>query len=164
VLEIGCGTGNLAILAKRQHPGTTVRGLDPDPRALARAAGKARRARVNVEFDGGFADELPYPSSSVDRVFSSLMIHHLDAADRPAALQEVARVLAPGGSLHVVDFGGPVEPRNRSLLRLPHRAHRHGEGGLDLETLLSAAGLTDPRQTGFGTNQFGRYVYYRADR
>jgi SAM-dependent methyltransferase len=174
VLEIGCGTGNLAVLIKRQHPGTTVLGLDPDPRALARAQRKARRAGLPIEFARGFADDLPYPPASVDRVFSALMLHHVDAADRPAALREVARVLAPGGSLHVVDIAaspGPAgRPSARPLARLAHRPHRHGHGhghggaGDDIPTLIRAAGLTDPRETGHGANPLGSYTYYRADR
>src|SRR5918995_2623915 len=43
VLEIGCGTANLAILLKRLHPGAEVVGIDPDPKALARAQRKAGR-------------------------------------------------------------------------------------------------------------------------
>jgi SAM-dependent methyltransferase len=176
VLEIGCGTGNLAVLIKRQHPGTTVLGLDPDPRALARAERKARRARLPVEFTRGFADDLPYPTGSVERVFSALMLHHLDAADRPAALREVARVLAPGGSFHVVDIAAGPEPADRPtarpLARLVHRPHRHGHGhghggpgdDDDIPTLIRAAGLTDLRETGHGANPVGSYTYYRADR
>src|SRR5204863_7930373 len=55
VLEIGCGTGNLALLAKRRHAGVDVIGLDPDAKALARAARKARRRGLAVQFDRGFA-------------------------------------------------------------------------------------------------------------
>jgi ubiquinone/menaquinone biosynthesis C-methylase UbiE len=159
VLEVGCGTGNLAVLAARQQPGSTVRGLDPDPRALARAAAKAGRAGLPIGFDRGYADQLPYPSGSVDRVLSSLMFHHLDQGQRPAALAEIARVLAPGGSLHVVDLTGP--PRHR--LRRRH-SHRHGHDGPELATLLGAAGLRDARETGHGTNPLGSYTFYRADR
>jgi ubiquinone/menaquinone biosynthesis C-methylase UbiE len=43
VLEVGCGTGNLTLLAKRMQPGADFAGLDPDPRALARARRKAER-------------------------------------------------------------------------------------------------------------------------
>jgi SAM-dependent methyltransferase len=46
VLDVGCGTGTLAVLIKREHPGVDVVGLDPDPKALARARGKPR-ARVS---------------------------------------------------------------------------------------------------------------------
>lgn len=162
VLETGCGTGNLAVLAARQHPGSTVLGLDPDPRALTRAAAKARRAGVTVGFDRGYADRLPYPAGSVDRALSALMFHHLAAAEWPAAVAATARVLAPGGSLHVVDLTGPAE--HRFSARRLHRAHRHDHDGPDLVALLGTAGFVDVRETGHGTNPLGAYTFYRAGR
>src|SRR5262245_50956118 len=62
-LDIGCGTGSLAVLIKRRWPEVDVVGLDPDARALARARRKARRAAVAVRFDEGYADQLPYPGA-----------------------------------------------------------------------------------------------------
>src|SRR6516225_3784261 len=106
VLEIGCGTGNLALLVKRIRPQLDVVGLDPDPKALARAGRKARRAGLPLELDCGFADELPYADGSFDRVLSSLMFHHLEADLRGPSLRQVLRVLRPGGALHLMDFGG----------------------------------------------------------
>jgi ubiquinone/menaquinone biosynthesis C-methylase UbiE len=164
VLEIGCGTGNLTVLIKRQYPGTTVVGLDPDPRALARAGRKARRAGLPVELDRGFADQLPYPDGSVDRVLSALMLHHLAAAERLAALREAVRVLAPGGSLHLVDFAAPSHRSGHPLGRLAHRRHQHAPAADDIPALLPAAGFTDARETGHGSNPFGRYTYHRATR
>jgi ubiquinone/menaquinone biosynthesis C-methylase UbiE len=55
-------------------------------------------AAVSVQFDQASADQLPYPDASFDRVFSSLMFHHLRAEHRERALREVRRVLAPGAS------------------------------------------------------------------
>src|SRR6266478_2037249 len=81
VLDIGCGTGTLAVLIKRRYPAVEVVGLDPDPRALARARRKAQRAALSIQLDRGFADELPYADGSFDRVFSSFMLHHLQAAE-----------------------------------------------------------------------------------
>jgi len=104
VLDIGCGTGTLAAQLKRSFPSIDVTGLDPDPLALNRARQKASRNGVTVQFDQGYADELPYPDSSYDRVFSSFMFHHLPAKARENALREVRRVLKPGGSLHLLDF------------------------------------------------------------
>lgn len=165
VLEIGCGTGNLAMLILRQHPQTTVTGLDPDPRVLARAGRKARRAGLPIRFDRGYADELPYPDASVDRVFSALMLHHLDAAQRPAALREVARVLVPGGSVHVVDVGGTAEHTHQPLHRWAHRGRRrHPADGTDIPALLRAAGLHDVRETGHGNTPVGRFTYFRGTR
>src|SRR5215211_5642514 len=109
VLEIGCGTGNLALLVKAHQPQAVVVGLDPDLDALARAQRKARRRRLVIQFDRGFADELPYADGSVDRVLSSLMNHHVPADQKVQALAEARRVLASGGELHIVDFGGPSD-------------------------------------------------------
>jgi SAM-dependent methyltransferase len=64
VLEIGCGTGNLSLLLKRMHPQLEVVGLDPDPKALARARRKARGAGLALQLDRGFADQLPYPTAA----------------------------------------------------------------------------------------------------
>jgi len=102
VLEIGCGTGNLTALAKRTQPGALVTGLDPDPQALARAQRKA--AKHEIHFDRGFAQRLPYVDGTFDRVLSAFMYHHVPAAERATVLDEARRVLAPGGSLHLVDF------------------------------------------------------------
>src|SRR5215218_9704153 len=88
VLDVGCGTGNLALLAKRLQPRADVVGLDPDPRALDRARRKAERQHIAVRFDHGFAQELPYPDESFDRVLSSLMLHHLEGDARRAMLQQ----------------------------------------------------------------------------
>src|ERR1700752_4927587 len=78
ILDIGCGTGTLALMLKRSHADLDVFGLDPDPKALRRAMTKATRAGFSVQFDQGFADELPYSEDSFARVFSSFMFHHLD--------------------------------------------------------------------------------------
>jgi len=66
VLEIGCGTGNLSIRAKRAHPRVEVVGCDPDPRALRRAQRKAR-ALSGIRFQRGYAQQLPYADGEFDR-------------------------------------------------------------------------------------------------
>lgn len=104
VLDVGCGTGNLLRSIGKRHPDVALSGLDPDPKALARAGRKARRARVEVRLERGFAQELPYEDGSFDRVFSSLMLHHLDTASKDALLAEVRRVLAPDGLLVLADM------------------------------------------------------------
>ena len=166
MLDIGCGTGSLAVLARQRFPDVDVVGIDPDPRALERAARKARRRGVQVRFDRGFADALDYPAASFDRVFSSFMFHHLAAAEKEATLRAVRRVLKPGGSLHLVDFGGPHGSG--------HGAHRHGRrshgrladnGEQTVIGFLQAAGLADAAKTG-EESLLGlvRIVYYRAGR
>jgi len=104
ILEIGCGTGNLAILAKKLNPATEIVGIDPDPKALARARQKAQQSKAILQFDSGFSEELPYPDASFDRVLSAFMLHHVKPERKPLALREAFRLLKPDGSLHLVDL------------------------------------------------------------
>jgi ubiquinone/menaquinone biosynthesis C-methylase UbiE len=159
VLEIGCGTGNLALRAQRMHPDAEVVGIDPDPLALERARRKADRAGLPVRWDRGKAGELPYADESVDRVLSALMFHHLDDAEKKSALAEVRRVLRPGGQLHLVDIAGHHRGRaGRRILRNEHLRDNAGEG---IPNRMREAGLTDVR-----TGERGRLrtTFYRATR
>ena len=158
VLEIGCGTGNLAHLVKRLHPDAEVVGLDPDPKALARARRKAEREALRVGFDRGFAEGLPYPDASFDRVLSAFMFHHLGPDVKEEALREVRRVLAPGGSLHLLDVG-EAKTTHRS-----HRNHRlRGDSGELIVALMSEAGFADPTEVAYRIKKgLGRVAYYSA--
>jgi len=166
VLEIGTGTGSVLLLVGRVAPDATVIGLDPDPEALAVAGRKLRRAGVEARLDRGYADRLPYPDGSVDRVLSSFMLHHLPPDAQQAALREVRRVLAPGGRLHLVDFdGAPSGPVGR-LLRVG-RGHGHGHAQpsfVPVLEVLAGAGFPDATVLAHGRNRVGRYVFYRAAR
>jgi len=104
ILDIGCGTGTLIVTLERQYSDVRVVGLDPDAKALERAHKKVMRAKVSVQLDHGFADELPYDKQSFDRVLSSFMFHHLDEQERERTSREVRRVLKPGSSFHLLDF------------------------------------------------------------
>lgn len=156
VLDIGCGTGTMAILIKQLQPGTNVIGLDPDPRALARARRKAERARLSVHFDQGSSDRLPYSDASFDRVFSSFMFHHLHADQRETTLREVRRVLKPGGSFHLLDFEGPDKRSRGWLTRLFHSSQqlRDNSEGRVL-ALMNHAGLEEAKKVLAGSLLFG---------
>ena len=169
ILDIGCGTGTLAVQLKQERADVEVVGLDPDPKALGRAIAKATRARVSVQFDQGFADALPYESSSFDRVLSSLMFHHLEDETREKTLREVLRVLKPGGSFHLLDFTGSHGSHDSGLhshlARLFHSDDRlkHNSDARILE-LMRSAGLKNAEKMKEGKMLFGllRTAYYRA--
>src|SRR5215472_16114002 len=61
VLDIGCGTGTMAVLIKRQHPDVEIIGIDPDPKALARARRQAARAGVSIPVRPGVRRRTPIP-------------------------------------------------------------------------------------------------------
>jgi SAM-dependent methyltransferase len=130
VLEVGCGTGNLLLAAAAAQPAATLVGLDPDPAALERARAKVARKGLPIRLEQGFADELPHPDGSVDRVLSAFMFHHLPQDAKVAMLREVRRVLVPGGELLLLDFEGQPRPLRlvAPLLRLlgHGRTHAHG--------------------------------------
>ena len=180
VLDIGCGTGTLAVLIKRLHPDVDVVGLDPDPKALARAKRKAERSAVSIRLDQGFSHELPYPEASFDRVFSTFMFHHLMVDNRKKTLYEVRRVLTPGGSLHMLDFTGTEAsgygPCNElgferwrhirtALARYFHSSHRVKDNSEErIVTLMNRAGFISCEKVMEGTMLFGslRIAYYQA--
>jgi ubiquinone/menaquinone biosynthesis C-methylase UbiE len=140
VLDVGCGTGNLLVALGRWRPDLELAGLDPDPTALRAAERKARRAGVAVAWERGFAEHLPYPDGSVDRVFSSLMLHHLDPAAKDGLLAEVRRVLRPDGLLVLADFDGEAHAHGPFGRRMA-RSQRLRDNA-DLSGRVAAAGLT----------------------
>ena len=139
VLDIGCGTGTLAIAAKRRvGPAGSVNGVDASPEMLARAARKANKAGTEVAFKNGVVEALPFPDGQFDAVLSTVMLHHLGRKARQQCAREVRRVLKPGGRVLAVDFARPAEGR-RGLL---DHFHHHGYVNLhDLVALLTDAGL-----------------------
>jgi len=140
VLDVGCGTGTLAIAAKRRV-GTTgaVYGVDASSEMIARAEKKARKAGVEVAFKTGFAQSLPFTDAQFDVVLTTVMLHHLPRKARQELAAEMRRVLKPGGRVLAIDFGGTVRKRKSFL---DHFHHRHGNAELkDMIGLLNEAGL-----------------------
>jgi ubiquinone/menaquinone biosynthesis C-methylase UbiE/Arc/MetJ-type ribon-helix-helix transcriptional regulator len=106
VLDVGCGTGTLAIeVQSRVGEAGRVCGVDPDRRQIARARRKAARRRLPIEFQSGVIERLDFPDAGFDVVLSTLMLHHLSPTVTRQGLAEIARVLVPGGRVVIADFG-----------------------------------------------------------
>jgi ubiquinone/menaquinone biosynthesis C-methylase UbiE len=159
VLDIGCGTGTLAILIKTVRPTVQVTGVDPDSRALARARRKASRARVTVTFDRGFADAMAYADGTFDRVFSSMMLHHVPKEEKPKVLAEVRRVLKPGGRLEFLDFAGGT---HHLLAHALHGRQASASANDRLLARMDEAGLVHAMRTATHRTLVGAIAYYRA--
>ncbi len=163
ILDIGCGTGSLLIQLKRLHPETDVVGLDPDSKALARARRKAASAAVSIQLDQGFGDELPYPDASFDRVFSSLMFHHIPTDEKGKTLREIRRVLKPGGEFHMLDFEGPEKGAHGLLSRLLHSSQRLKDNSENrVLNFMTEAGFAGPKKVAHRETFFGHIAYYLA--
>jgi ubiquinone/menaquinone biosynthesis C-methylase UbiE len=138
VLDVGCGTGSLAIAAKgRVGAGGTVFGIDASPAMIARSTSKAAKAGIDVAFKTAVAEALPFPEAQFDVVLSTLMLHHLPRKVRQQCAREIRRVLKPEGRVLVVDFAH-AQSKSGFLAHF----HRHGHvDPRDVVALLDEAEL-----------------------
>lgn len=139
-------------------------GSDPDPLALKRARRKAQRL-AGIRFEQAYAQRLPYADGEFDRVLSSMMLHHLHGDAKTTAVQEVFRVLRPGGRLHLVDMGGDMTADDGLAARLiRHSPHATGNLGDAIARLLASAGF-DCTELATQRHWFvGRLTYFSASR
>jgi demethylmenaquinone methyltransferase / 2-methoxy-6-polyprenyl-1,4-benzoquinol methylase len=144
VLEICAGTGYLARLVARAHPGIELHALDLSPEMLA--VGRRRAAAEGlgrVTFVHGDARALPFADDRFDVVMASYGLHELPTVVRAAAIAEAARVLRPSGRLLVVDIDAP--PRRSRLfdtyMRAVEKPHAREVVGRGLVDAITGAGL-----------------------
>jgi ubiquinone/menaquinone biosynthesis C-methylase UbiE len=104
VLEVGCGTGTLSLLAK-DRTGTSgkVCGIDAAPEMIQRAKMKANRQNKDVEFQVGDISNIPYDNNKFDVVMCSFMIFHISSEKREKGFKEIFRVLKSNGAVVIVD-------------------------------------------------------------
>ena len=104
VVDVGCGAGIDSLIAAHMvGPSGSVVGVDMTPSMLERARGSAaHRGLGNVRFHDGLAETLPVPDAWADVVISNGVLNLFP--DKLGALQEMARVLKPGGRLQIGDI------------------------------------------------------------
>lgn len=112
VLDFGCGTGTLTIMAKEYQPNAIVSGIDVDIQILNKAIKKIRHKKLDIfltDYDGS---TFPFTTNNLDNIISCLVFHHLDTDKKRQILLECFRVLAKDGRLTIADFG-----RSKSLVQ-----------------------------------------------
>jgi ubiquinone/menaquinone biosynthesis C-methylase UbiE len=163
VLDIGCGDAGVLIAFAEQ--GSRCAGIELDEKSLARAAVRAREHGVEIDLRSGIAEALPWPDASFDLVILDNVLEHV--TDRPKTLDEIHRILAPGGLLYMVtpkpfsayslwndphyDLAGLVLMPRQMQIWYFEKLRGGGEGTYDvgviptrwrLKKLLKAAGFT----------------------
>ncbi len=103
ILDVGSGTGSLAILIKQIEPQTIVVGLDPDAEARGIAASKAEAAGVEIEWQFGFARDAAN-FGRFDKVVSSLVFHQVPVAEKRAGIEAMFKAARPGGQVLIADY------------------------------------------------------------
>lgn len=108
VVDVGCGTGTLAVMAKAAVPGIQMIAIDPDPDALARGQKKARRQGQSVDFQRGFGRDTAkiVGQRRANKIVSSLAFHHMSKDEQSETLASMLEALAPGGIVRIADFVG----------------------------------------------------------
>ena len=109
ILEIGCGTGRNLVMAATRYPGTRLYGLDLSRRMLDTAEAKAQRAGLAHRITFAHADATSFDAAALfgrsdfDRVFLSYSLSMMPGWQR--VIEHAISHVAPGGSLHIIDFG-----------------------------------------------------------
>jgi ubiquinone/menaquinone biosynthesis C-methylase UbiE len=148
VLDVGCGTGDLALAAEKlAGPTGEVHGIDASPKMIAVARRKANKAGTGVAFQVGLIEDISFPDDHFDVVLSTLMMHHLPDDLKRAGLAEMYRVTKPGGRILIVDMestsGGSLGQRLSEFMIQLHGGHTATHDNVKkLIPLVQVAGFT----------------------
>jgi len=118
LLDFGCGTATLTIMAKQSSPEAKVTGIDIDTEILDKATKKIKEEKLDIfllDYDG---KHLPFQRNAFDRVISCLVFHHLDTDIKQTMLAEIFRVMNKDGHLLIADFGRSKSWVQRTLFNI----------------------------------------------
>jgi ubiquinone/menaquinone biosynthesis C-methylase UbiE len=164
LIDCGCGPGSITVdLAQAVAPGETI-GIDLRENALSHGRTLAReRGIANLVFSAASVYQMPFAGGSFDAAFTCAVLQHLAAPG--SALQEIRRLLKPGGVIGIVDGSSTVTfryPTNPLLdawdkLRVLEREHNTGRSSdaLRLRALLQEAGFARTQASGTLATQAG---------
>ena len=131
IIDVGCGTGRLLRAASACWPEAEFIGVDPAEQMLSEAG----RLNPNLIFKSAPAESLPFPDQTADIVVSSLSFHHW--ADQNKGVQEIARVLRPGGFFCLADH---------TITFLSKMSGGRARSGDQIREILTGAGFTVRKQ------------------
>jgi len=166
VLDFGCGTATLTIMAKEHRPLIKITGIDIDKSILKKAAEKFERKKLDIilaDYDG---DRLPFEDSGFDRVISCLVFHHLETPVKQKMLAELFRITQKDGQLIIADFGRSDSWFQRILFNIirgldgfkPTSANARGL----MPQLMADAGFSNPTIQKKFTTIFGEVQIFKT--
>jgi ubiquinone/menaquinone biosynthesis C-methylase UbiE len=145
VLDLGCASGSFCMRLAEADPAVRLHGVDGDQQMIARARHRTSRFGERIHISQALAAALPVQDATIDVVHASLFLHHLDPAEKLAALAEARRVLRPNGRLVIADWGAAHDPLMRaaffSLQMLDGFANTRDHAAGRLPSLIAAAGF-----------------------
>ena len=168
ILDVGCGTGTLAIQLKTVTPAADIVALDPDPNVISRAKRKAGSERCEIDWRVAFLNEESLTKlGKFSKVVSSLVLHQTHMNEKCSILRSAYSLLKPGGMLHIADYG---HQRSWLMQKLFRNTVQRIDGMRDtqpnadgvLPDLIRSAGFVEVEETGFVRTLTGSISIYRA--
>jgi len=157
ILDIGCSIGQATTALKDLHPDAEVIGLDVGEPMVRYAHLRACRQNKDVTFVQALAEDMDFPDAHFDVVFSYILFHEVPVKVMKGIVEEVSRVLRPGGTFAIFEFpnnpGDSLPPFYRYLIDFDSRdncePYSPGFVNSDFRGILDAAGfdISDGPQT-----------------
>lgn len=166
ILEFGFGTGENLIIAKQNHPTIDITGLDIDPKIKKIAEQKINLKGLEIPLILYNGKAFPFAEGAFDKVYSSLVFHHLDTKTKKHCLNEIKRILKPQGMLLIGDWGKPKSKFMRFLFYTVQlfdgfKTTQENVEGL-LPVYMKDCGFEAVKEIGFINTKIGTYCYYKG--
>jgi len=152
ILDVGCGTGSLAILLKEKELGIQITGIDPDPGVLSIAQRKIEHQLLEIKLIQGFLEPSLFPpGKQFGKITSSLVLHQVSVEEKQRILQTAYDRLSVDGSIHIADYGLQRTALMRGLFRIVQKLDGveftapNAEG--IIPKLMVEAGFEDVKET-----------------
>ena len=112
ILDLGCGDGTMARFLVKHMAGCRLEGIDISEESIAVARERGLPQANFKAYDGA---SIPYPDAHFEVCTIATVLHHIDHALHPALMQEVHRVLRPGGRVYIYEHN-PYNPVTRHMV------------------------------------------------
>lgn len=170
ILDVGSGTGTLAIAIDAAEPACFVNGMDPDPAVVELARAKAKRLKSNATFAvGEFGRYLTASEHPIDKITCSLVLHQVSLGEKRRLLRAMFDGLRAGGQIFIADYGHQMTLGMRLGYRLTVQmldGTTNTQPNADgiLPQLIAEAGFQDTRSLDSFTTVTGRIEIIQAEK